>query len=109
MSNRIILASLVIVAALAFNSTSSVAGPLDDHRRGLMQQCNQENAGRDREARRDRRQCRRQVRRTIRGMRNNLRAAYRECRRSRTPRAECRAQRQDQLASLIGGGVEADL
>ncbi len=109
MSNRIILASLVIVAALAFNSTSSMAGPLDDYRRALMQQCNAENPGRDREARQSRRQCRREVRQTIRDLRRNLRAEYRQCRRSGVPRQECRDQRRERMAGLVGAGQEADL
>ena len=107
MSNRIILASLAIVAALAFSSTSSQAGPLDDYRRAMMQQCNQDHQGRS--ERRARRQCRREVRDTIRGIRRQLRAEYRECRRARTPRFECRAQRDEQLAGLIGRNNEADL
>lgn len=107
MSNRIILASLAIVAALAFSSTSSMAGPLDDFRRAEMQKCNQDNQGRD--ARRARRDCRREVRQKIRTMRQRLRAGYRECRRSRTPAFECRAQRNEQLAEMIGASSEADL
>jgi hypothetical protein len=106
MSNRIILASLAIFAALAFSSTPSKAGPLDDYRQHLMQQCNQNS-----ETRRDRRQCRREVRRTIRQMRNALRAEYRQCRRERPriPRQECRDRRLDQLAQMVGAGQEADL
>ena len=111
MSNRIILASLAIFAALAFTSTPSVAGPLDDYRRMLMQQCNQQFSGRDREARQSRRQCRQGVRRHVRDIRQHVRAGYRECRRTRPriPRQECRDRRQDQLAAMIGGNQEADL
>lgn len=111
MSNRIILASLVIVAALAFNSTPSMAGPLGDYRNMLIQQCNQAHAGRDRDARQTRRQCRREVRQHIRQMRRQLRAEYRQCRqtRPRIPRQECRDRRNDQMAAMIGAGNEADL
>jgi len=111
MSNRIIFASLVIIAALAFNSTASVAGPLDDYRRMLMQQCNQDNVGRDREARQSRRQCRREVRQHVRQMRREVRAEYRQCRRTRPriPHQECRDRRQEHLLAMLRGIGEADL